>query len=93
MGALGEQERLGGLLHDLAEIIGVEPVFGAIEEESMLASARRLVVKAGEDERLAVVLELMRSAHHCVLMGSAPKAKADLGEATRLLAALIDGRE
>ncbi len=88
-----EQARLGKLLHELAGILGVKPVFGATEEEAILVAARRLVVKAGEDGRLVAVLDLMRQAHHCVLMGSAPKAKADLGEATRLLAALIDGRE
>lgn len=93
-----EQVRLGALLHDLAGILGVKPIFGAIEEEPILTAARQMVVKAGEDARLDLVLELIRSAHTTVLMGSANLAwgnpvKAYLGEAERLLAALIDGRE
>ena len=90
---LTERERLGGILHDLAQILGVKPIFGAVEEEVILVAARRLAAKAGEDARLGIVLELMREAHHCALMGSGPKTKANLGEATRMLAALIDGRE
>ena len=92
MSAIQELSRLGALLHELGGILGVKTAFGAVEEEAILTAARRLVVKAGEDARLDQVLELIRSAHTAVLMGSAPKAKADLGEAARLLAALIDGR-
>ena len=88
----GELKRLGGLLHDLAGVLGVKPVFDAIEEEPILAAGRCLMVKAAKDERLGQVLELIRAAHTTILMRSAPKAKANLGEATRLLAALIDGR-
>lgn len=88
-----EQARLQALLHQVAELLGVKPAFGAVEEEPLLTAAKRLAVKAGEDTRLAVVLDLIRQAHGTVLMGSAPAAKANLGEAARLLAALIDGRE
>jgi len=87
-----EQAKLGALLHEVGAILGVKTVFGSIEEEAILGAAKRLVVKAGEDSRLGQVLDLIRSAHTTILMGSAPKAKADLGEAARLLAALIDGR-
>lgn len=90
---IDEQARLGALLHQLAEILGVRSAFGAIEEEAILLAARRLVVKAGEDVRLVEVLHLIRDAHGTILMGSAPQAKAHLGEAARCLAALIDGRE
>ncbi len=88
-----EQARLGALLHELAETLGVPKAFGAVEEPAILAAARRLVVKAGEDERLGTVLELIREAHGSWLLGSAPRAKECTGEAARLLAALIDGRE
>ena len=88
-----EQKRLGTLLHDLAHALGVPCNFGAVEEAAMYSKAVELSAKAGKDHRLVSVLELIRSAHTTILMGSAPKAKADLGEAARLLAALIDGRE
>ena len=89
-----EQElaRLGALLHRLAGIVGATPAFGAIEEEGILQAARALSARAGTAPRLPEVLELIRRAHSTVLMGSAPRAKADLGEAARLLAATIDGR-
>ncbi len=35
-----EQERLQALLHQVAELLGVAPVFGAVEEEPLLAAAR-----------------------------------------------------
>jgi len=89
---MDERARLVALLGALAAILGVRPAFGAVEDEALLQEARRLKVKAGEDERLVTVLELIREAHTTVLMGSAPAAKANLGEAARLLAALIDGR-
>jgi hypothetical protein len=89
---LAGRKRLGALLHELAGHLGVAPIFGEVEGEPMLAAAQRLRAKAGEDPRLEEVLELIRSAHTTILMGSAPKAKADLGEAARLLAALMDGR-
>ena len=72
--------------------MGVPCNFGAVEEAALYRKARELNAKAGKDYRLVSVLELIRSAHTTILMGSAPKAKADLGEAARLLAALIDGR-
>lgn len=87
-----EQGRLGRLLFDVARILGVKDVFGAVEEEALLTAAKRVVVKAGEDARLVTVLELMREAHQHVLRGSGPRAKTCLGEAARLQAALIDGR-
>ena len=87
-----DAQRRGAFIHQVAEILGVRPVFGDIEEAPTLEAARRLRAKAGEDPRLGLVLELIRSAHTTILMGSAPKAKADLGEAARLLAALMDGR-
>lgn len=87
-----EQARLGRLLFDVAKILGVKDVFGAIEEESLLAAAKRVVAKAGEDVRLVEVLELMREAHQHALRGTGPRTKTCLGEATRLLAAVIDGR-
>ena len=88
-----EQKRLGTLLHDLAHALGVPCNSGAVEEATLYSKAVELSAKAGKDHRLVSVLELIRSAHTTILMGSAPKAKADLGEAARLLAALIDGRE
>lgn len=84
--------RLGGFIHDLAHELGAPCAFGAVEEEALLTRARQLRAAAGEAPRLPEVLELIRRAHTTVLMGSAPQAKADLGEAARLLAALIDGR-
>jgi hypothetical protein len=35
-----EQARLGALLHRVAELLGVKSVFGAIEEEPLLAAAQ-----------------------------------------------------
>ena len=87
-----EQGRLGRLLFDVARILGVKDVFGAIEEEALLTAAKRVVAKAGEDARLVTVLDLMREAHQHALRGSGPKTKECLGEGTRLLAAVIDGR-
>jgi hypothetical protein len=90
---LEEQTRLAALLHAAAEILGVPKAFGAVEEDALLTAAKRLKVKAGEDPRLGMVLELIREAHGSWLLGSAPKAKECTGEAARLLSALIDGRE
>jgi hypothetical protein len=92
MAPMDEQARLGALLCELADILGVRPTFGAIEEQPLLDAARRLVARAGKDPRLDQVLDLIREAHGSWLLGSAPKAKECTGEAARLLAALIDGR-
>jgi hypothetical protein len=41
-GLLEDQARLGALLHQVAGILGVEPINGAIEEEPLLKAARAL---------------------------------------------------
>jgi hypothetical protein len=91
--AEADLQRLGGLLHDLAELLGVKPaVGGGIEEETILTAAKRLRAKAGEDPRLVQALELTREDHASWMLGSAPKARDCSAEAARLLAALLDGR-
>lgn len=87
-----DRARLGLFLHDLARALGVPQVFGAVEEEALLAAAKRLVAMAGDDARLSTVLDLVEEAHEHALRGTGPRTKACLGEGTRLLRALIDGR-
>lgn len=85
--------RRAAFLRDLAFVLDAPINFGEVEEEALLGAAKRMAVKAGEDGRLGAVLELIREAHGSWLLGSAPRAKECTGEAARLLAALIDGRE
>ena len=40
-----ERARLGALLHQVAELLGVPATFGAIEEESLLAAARAVAAQ------------------------------------------------
>jgi hypothetical protein len=87
-----DARRRGEFFLQLAQALGAKVAFGQVEEEALLLEVARLKVRAGEHPRLGEVLELIRAAHTTILMGSAPKAKADLGEAARLLAALMDGR-
>lgn len=87
-----DAERRGAFFLQLAEQVGVRRAFGTVEEENLLDEITRLKARAGEHPRLPVVLEHIRNAHHTVLMGSGPSAKAELGEAARLLAAVIEGR-
>ena len=51
-----EQARLGALLHELAALLGVAPVFEAIEEELLLASARRVKDQREEGLRMLAAL-------------------------------------
>lgn len=87
-----DAERRGAFFLQLAEQVGAQRAFGTVEEENLLDEINRLKARAGEHHRLPEVLERIRCAHHTVLMGSGPSAKAELGEAARLLAAVIDGR-
>lgn len=86
-----DAERRGAFFLQLAGALGLRPSFGMVEEEALLSEISRLQARAGVHPRLPEVLEHIRSAHHTVLMGSGPSAKAELGEAARLLAAVIDG--
>jgi len=87
-----DAERRGAFFHQLAEALGVKPVFGAVEEDALLREIARLKARAGEDDRLGQVLHLAREAHQYAFLGSAPRAKTNLAELCRLLVAVIDGR-
>ena len=50
---VAEQARLGALLHQVAELLGVKPAFGAVEEEALLAAARG--VKEAQEAEARVV--------------------------------------
>lgn len=92
--AEADLQRLGGLLHDLAELLGVPPVFGDIEEEAILAGARRLAAVAGPDApaRLLEAHQLVQDAAATFLLGSGAGAKDKTAQAAVVLQRLIDGR-
>lgn len=54
---VAEQARLGALLHEVAELLGVSPVSGAIEEEALREAARRVQAQREESLRMLAAHE------------------------------------
>ena len=52
-----EQARLGALLHQVAELLGVPSNFGAVEEEALLAAARAVQAQREDSLRMLAAYE------------------------------------
>lgn len=102
-----ELGRLGGLLYDIGQALGVSQNFGETGEQAVLDKAvalrDELASKTRQIEgmakgcdlisaRLAAVRERIQDAHGTLMLGSAPGAREHLQQAAVELTEVIEGR-